>query len=145
MAACYPPLYCGWQDNAVALSLMAAWYIPTGTRESVLSLFQHSVQSWVLSLLQTHQRFSFDLGKGTELGHLERACSGCWARVMNSRMQGPTHRNLQPEKEEDFSTFVAGLVSREWQKVVVALDKERPSDKGVNGMGASFCSCTLPN
>lgn len=60
-------------------------------------------------------------------------------------MQGPTNQNLQPEKEEDFGTFVAGLVSGEWQKVVVALNKERPSDKGVKGTGASFCSCTLPN
>ena len=51
-AACYLPLCCGWQDNAVALSLMAVWYIPAGTRESMLSLFQHSVQSWVLSLLK---------------------------------------------------------------------------------------------
>lgn len=87
---------------------------------------------------------SLHLGKGTELGSLGITCSGCWARGMNSSMQGPTKENFQPE-EENFSTFVAGLVSRGWQKVVVALDKERPSDKEVNSMGATFCSYTLPN
>lgn len=71
------------------------------------------MQSLMLSQLQTHWTFTFDLGNETELVCLERACTSCWAKMTSSKMQVPTYRNLQTEREEDFSTFVAGLVNGE--------------------------------